>query len=411
MKPYEFLAHTGRRAQSAVHAESTDWFNFRAEADTREAKVYIYDVIGGWFGVEASDFVRELAGLDVDSIELHLNSPGGSVFDGMAIYNALRQHKAKVTTVVDGLAASMASVIALAGDEITMAEGSFMMIHDASGGCLGNASDMAEMAGILDKLSGSMADLYARKGGGTSEDWRTVMRAETWYTAAEAVAAGLADSVDTDQQADAEAVARFDLSIFAHAGRENAPAPIVPGSFRAQHKPTHDVRPEPANSIPNQEEGPDMSDSLISGLRERLGVRADADLDENGLLAALDEALNEQSTEPVTPSEPEGTVRVDSGALAQLQADAAAGREARNQQIAAHRESAISAAVSDGRIPPARADHWRAQLTADPGAEQVLAALPKGLVPLEPQGFAGGVEESNDDDRFYASLFGEQKGA
>lgn len=206
-----------------------DWFSMSATspnaAGSRWAKVMIYDAIGGWFGIKTSEFVKELNALDVDEIELHLNSPGGAAFDGIAIHNALRQHQAKVTVIVDGLAASAASIVAMGADEIAMARGSQLMIHDATAIAWGSAAAQRKTAAVLDKLSAGMAAVYAAKAGGTPEEWRAAMLAETWYNAEEAVKAGLADRTD---DATAEATARFDLSAYRHPGRASAPAPRIP---------------------------------------------------------------------------------------------------------------------------------------------------------------------------------------
>ena len=204
------------------------WYKVTNEATEpdvpTQAKVIIYDAIGGWWGVSASQFVADLADLDVDELEVHINSPGGAVWDGIAIMNALRQHRARVTVIVDGLAASAASVVAMAGDEVVMAEGAQMMVHQASGGAWGDADYLRDTAAILDKIDLNIAGIYARRAGGTRDSWLDVMRAETWYNADEAVAAGLADRADESlESVDAEAA--FDLSMFNYAGRSKAPAP------------------------------------------------------------------------------------------------------------------------------------------------------------------------------------------
>ena len=111
----------------------------RAEASADVHQMWLYEPIGGWWGIYAADFVGELKDVTASTIELHLNSPGGDVFDGIAIKNALQQHSARVVVHVDGLAASIASVIAMSGDEIVMHPGAQMMIHDASGLCFGPA--------------------------------------------------------------------------------------------------------------------------------------------------------------------------------------------------------------------------------------------------------------------------------
>lgn len=158
-----------------------EWYRFENASDggKKRSKINIYGDIGSsWWAnsVSASAFVKDLDDLDADEIDLHLNSRGGDAFDGITIYNALRANRAKVTVYVDGLAASAASVIAMAGDEIVMGKGAEMMIHDASGLSFGNAADMAKMGSILDKLSDSIADIYAETAGGTSAEWRDAMK-------------------------------------------------------------------------------------------------------------------------------------------------------------------------------------------------------------------------------------------
>jgi ATP-dependent protease ClpP protease subunit len=169
-------------------------------------RIDIYEEIGGW-GASAAEFVQALRAVDTPEIELHVNSPGGSVFDGVAIYNSLVQHPARVTAFVDGLAASAASFIVQAADEIIMNPGSMMMVHDAIGMTWGNALDHTTMAGLLTQVSDSIADLYAARAGGTAAEWRAVMENNggegRWYTAAEAVSAGLADRVAGAPEGDA----------------------------------------------------------------------------------------------------------------------------------------------------------------------------------------------------------------
>jgi ATP-dependent Clp endopeptidase proteolytic subunit ClpP len=199
-----------------------DWYTIKAQANGQPAEIAIYDEIG-YFGVTAGDFLAELKALQADRIDVRLNTPGGDLFDGVAIYNALRNHPAEVTTHVDGLAASIGSVILQAGDRRVAARASQVMIHDGHGLVVGNAADMRDMAGLLDKTSGMLAQVYADRAGGTADNWRSAMRAETWYSGAEAVDAGLADELSSDQVSGPEA--SWDLSIYSHAGRENAPAP------------------------------------------------------------------------------------------------------------------------------------------------------------------------------------------
>jgi ATP-dependent Clp endopeptidase proteolytic subunit ClpP len=159
-----------------------------------EAVVRIYDEI--WdLGVNALDLAADLDGIDADHIRVEINSPGGSVFDGIAIYNALRNHPAHVTTRVDGIAASIASVIAQAGDTRIMVTGSQMMIHNAWGMTVGDRQDHTDMAGVLAQQDEVIASIYAARSGKPADEFRALMDAETWLTAERAVEAGLADEV------------------------------------------------------------------------------------------------------------------------------------------------------------------------------------------------------------------------
>ena len=187
-----------------------DWYRVESKASD-EADIYIYDEIGYW-GLTASDFVRDLQAIKASRINLHLNTPGGDVFDGIAIHNALRQHSASVAVQVDSLAASIGSVIAMAGDTVTMAKHSTMMIHDPWGFAMGNAEDMRKMSEVLDQLGDTIAGVYAERAGGSVREWRDRMLEETWLTDREAVDLGLADEVDGDSTVENA----FDLSIFRH---------------------------------------------------------------------------------------------------------------------------------------------------------------------------------------------------
>lgn len=163
------------------------------------AEVLIYEEIGeAWGeGISAKVFLEELAALpeDTSQITVRINSPGGDVFDAAAIENALRRHPAKVVTAIDGLAASAASVVAMAGERIVMAENAMMMIHDPWVIVLGNATELRELADRLEQIGESIAKSYARRPGVDLDTIRAAMAAETWYTAEEAIEAGLADEL------------------------------------------------------------------------------------------------------------------------------------------------------------------------------------------------------------------------
>lgn len=193
------IAARGWRLEARGGSTQTARWGIRCAAATAEGRtpVYVYDVIGdSWMGgVTAGDFVQQLADIGDGGIDLHINSPGGSVFDGVAMYSALLNHPSDVTSYVDGIAASAASFLAMAGDRVEMEKPAKMMIHNASGLVLGQAKDMREMADLLDEVSGTIAQVYTDRAGGKLADWQDAMDNETWYSAQAAVDAGLADVV------------------------------------------------------------------------------------------------------------------------------------------------------------------------------------------------------------------------
>ena len=185
------------------------WYSIEAKAGKKEADVFIYDTVGIW-GVAANDFVRDLNEIDAKTINLRINSPGGNVFDGVAIFNALKKHDAKVITHIEALAASIASIIALAGDEVQIADNAFYMIHNPYTWAVGDAASMRKTAGMLDKVTDSLIKTYTNKTGKAAAEIRELMDDETWFTADEAKEAGFADLI-TDEE---EVEAAFDLSVF-----------------------------------------------------------------------------------------------------------------------------------------------------------------------------------------------------
>jgi ATP-dependent protease ClpP protease subunit len=171
------------------------WYEIKNQADAEETgtEVLIYDAVGE-YGVSARDFIRDISSIR-GTLTLRMNTEGGEVFDGLAIYSALKQRKGKVRVVIDSLAASIGSVIAMAADEVVMAKNARLMIHEAQGVAMGDASDMAKMGALLDDASDNIAGIYAERTGTESGEWRERMRAETWIGAEEAVELGLADEI------------------------------------------------------------------------------------------------------------------------------------------------------------------------------------------------------------------------
>ncbi len=188
-----------------------NWYKFKNLTDKNETTLFIYDEIGLW-GVSAQDFCVDLAKVKAKTINLKLNSPGGDVFDGFAIHNSLKDHSAKIHVQVDGLAASSASVIAMAGDEISMAKNSFMMIHNAWTFTGGNSSDLQKMADTLAKIDMQIVETYADRTGIPSDDIFQLMADETWLNAEDAIEKGFADNTVDQEQVNN----KFDLTKFAH---------------------------------------------------------------------------------------------------------------------------------------------------------------------------------------------------
>lgn len=182
-------------AANVTKTNNQSWYSIKAKANDT-AEISIYDEIGFW-GVSAASFAQDLkdCGNNLKQINLHIHSPGGDVFDGIAIYNLLKNHPANVTVYIDGLAASMASVIAMAGNEVIMPENAMMMIHKPWGIQGGDAEDMRKYADLLDKVENTLIPAYASKTGKTPEELAEMLSAETWLNGKECVEQGFADKL------------------------------------------------------------------------------------------------------------------------------------------------------------------------------------------------------------------------
>ncbi|WP_149006758.1 head maturation protease, ClpP-related [Escherichia coli] len=182
------------RSTPTTSPKNNSWFRMQAGHQS-DADIYIYDEIGFW-GVTAKQFISDLNALgDITHINLHINSPGGDVFEGIAIFNALKTHGASITVYVDGVAASMASVIAMVGNPVIMPENPFMMIHKPFGFTGGDAEDMRTYADLLDKVEAVLLPAYAQKTGKTTDEIAAMLADETWMSGAECLAHGFADQV------------------------------------------------------------------------------------------------------------------------------------------------------------------------------------------------------------------------
>ena len=247
------------------------WYTIRARASGTE--VLIYDEIGA-YGVTAKGFLAELGALPDDgAIDLRLNSPGGSVFDAVAIYNALKRHVGEITVWIDGIAASAASYIAMAGDTIVMPENAFLMIHDPSGLVMGTAEDMRATAEALDKVKGSLIQGYAGKSGKADDEVATLMAAETWLDAKDALDFGFIDRIAEP----VKLAASFDVARF-----RNAPPEVV----EAVGEPDEPAAPEPqaegvadANTQPDPEQSAAQAPTVAASeptMVDTATVRAEA---------------------------------------------------------------------------------------------------------------------------------------
>ncbi len=226
-------------------AKSNSWFSMKASA-ADEAEIYIYDEIGFW-GVTARQFVSDLQALgDISHINLHINSPGGDVFEGIAIFNALKFHGAAITVHIDGVAASMASMIAMVGNPVIMPENTMMMIHKPWGFAGGDANDMRDYADLLDKMESVLIPAYASKTGKSAEEIAAMLEDETWMSGSECVAQGFADQTTPSLQAMAciqsKRIEEFEK---------------MPQSIRNMITPPRNVNPrEPANPTNPQQPAP-----------------------------------------------------------------------------------------------------------------------------------------------------------
>lgn len=396
-------------------AEPRQWFSVQNKADDpKAAAIDIYDDIIPFFGVNAVDFRNELQALGdgIETIDLHIHSRGGNVYEAVAIMNTLRQHSAKVVTTVDSIAASAAGFIAVgASDELIVAENAEIMAHLPWVMAIGDANDLRKTVDRLDQIGKNIASIFSERAGGTVEDWMDVLTAETWWSAQEAVDAGIADRVLKAPKRKAASGATknsIDLSVFNHAGRSHAPAPRKPEA--------HNETPQPIAA--EVEKGKEPTVALSESVLQKLGLKADADD------SAIEEAINKLAEQPPTtvvnnaaPAEPTaeqaaetlaklGMVAVNKEAHDQMQASLAQLESDRADRIKAENEAAIANALTDGRIDAASADTWRAEIEKNrDGTLALLNTLPANkAVPVNEIGH-GVSREDNTQDAEMATVF------
>lgn len=203
-------------------------FEFKNE-DTSSPSIYIYGSIGGWYSeITAKEIQRKLNAIESDEIHVHINSPGGDVFDSIAISNQLKNHKAKIIVHIDGIAASGASLISMSADKIIMPSNTMMMIHRASTGTWGNAEALRKVADTLDKIDESVTQTYLNRFVGEKDELVQLLAEESFLTADECLALGLCDEVGEEivlEEAEEETVIENskDLIVAKYAASLNKP--------------------------------------------------------------------------------------------------------------------------------------------------------------------------------------------
>lgn len=199
-----------------------NWYSIKAVSDA-VAELSVFDEIGFW-GVQAKDFVREVKAITAPTIKLYINSPGGSVFDAVTMFNALVMTGKTIEVHVLGIAASAASYLAMVGGKVVMPDNTFMFLHNPINGVYGNAEDMREMADVLDKIGASLTATYAKRFKGDEKALADILAAETYLTAAECLQYGLCDEVVPA----VEATAKFDVDHVPESVRAVAFKPAAP---------------------------------------------------------------------------------------------------------------------------------------------------------------------------------------
>lgn len=200
----ELMAQSEREAKARLQAGKPVLLSpppiFDAAKD--EATVYVYGVIGDWWGIDPKSWVPEFASIKAKTIHLRINSPGGSTVDAEAMRTAIRQHPANVIAHIDGYAASAATCVAIAANEVEISDGGFFMIHNAWGCACGRADILRDFASVLDKVDSAIVAAYAKKTGQDEATIRDWMDKETWFTAAEALAHGFVDKIFEAEESD-----------------------------------------------------------------------------------------------------------------------------------------------------------------------------------------------------------------
>lgn len=338
-------------------SSSRNWYSIKNAAGNAAAEVFIHDEIG-IFGITAKAFIDEVRAMKPQALTVRLNSVGGSVFDGLAIYNFLKGLP-DVTVKIDGLAASMGSVIAMAGKRIEMAANGFIMIHNPSSWVDGEAADMRETADLLDKIRDSLITTYTAR---TGKDYETVkgwMDAETWFNAEEAQANGFIDGITEElAMAASAAVSRFAHPPAALTAKLEATTATTATATATAGEPVI-ITISGDNAVASTDTRKETMQNIINSLVEAK-VLASAEVAEDSLAATI------------------------TAAFAALTAE----RDALRAQVLEHAKTEatrlVEAAIAEGRIVADKKDHWVNELLANTNARELLAAIQPANLGTEP---------------------------
>lgn len=403
--------------------DARDWYRFVTnKATPKTAEVYIYGDIGETFwgdGVSAAAFIDELNAIDADNLDVRINSPGGSAWDGLTIAEAIIRHPAKTTTWIDGLAASAASIVAVAGDEVVVSKYGQAMLHNARAVVMGTATDMRDVAKQLDALNSRMAMYYADRasGGGDAAAFARAMERETWYNADEMVEAGLASRIDESavrEEVEAAVASAMTATAeqFRYRGRPAAPAPTA--TTKENRMTVKDDLAKRLGKDPTDVTDEDLMKAAIDALAAG-GTPSPDDDDPADQPKPSDEPTTD--TDPPADAPPpakelagatakDGVVTVDSATFAALQQQAAMGAEAFKNAQAKADNDVVEKAIDEGRIPPSRKNHYLALMAADrtDTTDLLTKRLAPGLaVPLVEMGHAADTTPSatvTEDPRY-----------
>ena len=407
-------------------------------------KLLLYGEIG--WEVRASEFVPAIDAVTDSHIDLHISSPGGDVFEALAIMNALKEHPSTKTVYIDGLAASAASFIAVGiGGEVIMRPGAEMMIHNAQGGAWGDMNDMHAIIERLESASATIADIYAAKTGTDAETWRAAMDAETWFSADEALVAGLVDKVEAaGEGVDNRKLAGVSNTVRGgrYRRREDAPAPqpaLMNRRGAREEKPMSfiDKLKAALGADPNtsQDDLLTLVNVAVAGFNPEVAVKDNqseeivtaetaSDDEENQEEVAVKDNPSEETVTAETASddeenqeevavkdnpseEPEtesidafgDVVTIDRGVYEDLLKRAATGDASVERDHQMEVAAMVDTAIKAGKVLAARRDALIAQGLEDTTALKThLAKLAPGTIPVSEKGWVGSVGVDADEE-------------